>query len=200
MKIETNEPSDNESIKRLKSEIRALLQKCKFLAKGIKTSRPTRCLSCPEPRPFDKGFADQMARLYISHFESALRIFHIPSFWTEYEQYWRNPADTADVIKFKIQLVIAVGCSLYQESDGSNQIYSTACQWIYAAQAWMSAPMEKDRLSISGLQVQCLLILARQCLSVSGDLIWIAMGTLVRTAMQMGLHRDPRHFAKMSLT
>ena len=59
--------------------------------------------------------------------------------------------------------------------------------------------MEKDRLSISGLQVQCLLILACQTLSVGRGLIWIAMGTLVRTAMQMGLHRDPKYFTKMTM-
>jgi len=53
--------------------------------------------------------------------------------------------------------------------------------------------MEKDRLSISGLQVQLSLILVRQTLSISGDLIWIAMGTVIRTAIQLGLHRDPKH-------
>lgn len=199
MKIEINDPSDTESIRHLKSEIRALLQKCKCLAKGFKSSRPARYLSCPEPNSFEKSFADQMIHLYISHFEAALRIIHIPSFWTEYERYWRDPTNTTDVIKFKIQLVIAVGYSIYQAPNDSGMMDSTARQWIYAAQAWISAPMEKDRLSISGLQVQCLLIVARQCLSVSGDLIWIAMGTLTRTAMQMGLHRDPRLFAKMSL-
>lgn len=104
-----------------------------------------------------------------------------------------------DAVKFKIQLVIALGCSIYHESDKLDQVYSAACQWVCAAQAWLSAPLEKDRIGISGLQIQCLLILARQCLSISGDLIWVAMGTLVRTAMQMGLHVDPSHFDDMSV-
>lgn len=59
--------------------------------------------------------------------------------------------------------------------------------------------MEKDSLGISGLQVQCLLILARQSLAVGGDLMWIAMGTLLHTAIQLGLHRDLKHFSKMSV-
>lgn len=59
--------------------------------------------------------------------------------------------------------------------------------------------MEKDRLSISGLQVQCLLIIARQTLAVGGDLIWIAMGTLVRTAMQMDQHLDLKHLTRMAM-
>lgn len=193
MNIGTVEPTDNERVKSLKSDILALLQKCKLLARAIKTFRPTRCLPLVEPQLPEKMFADTMARLYISRFESVFRILHIPSFWTEYESYWANPAHVADAIRFKVQLVIAIGCSIFHETD-KDQMQSAPCQWVYAAQAWLSAPLEKNRIGISGLQVQCLLILARQCLSISGDLIWVGMGTLVRIAMQMGLHRDPNHF------
>ena len=140
-----------------------------------------------------------MTQLYISRFESAFRILHIPSFQTEYEKYWTNPAEAAGALKFKVQLVVAIGSSLYREPFNAAIIRSAASEWVHAAQNWLSGPMEKDRLSISGLQVQCLLILARQCLSVSGDLIWIAMGTVVRTAMQLGLHRDPKHFRKLTV-
>lgn len=165
----------------------------------MKVSRPSRFYSAPEPSLPTKEFADQTARLYISRFESALRILHVPSFWTEYEQYWTNPAAATPALKFKVQLVIAIGSSLCRESPNTADVHTAARQWVYAAQNWLSGPMEKDRLSISGLQVQCLLILARQALSVSGDLIWIAMGTVARTAMQMGLHRDPKHIAKMTI-
>ncbi|CAM1509693.1 Fc.00g000280.m01.CDS01 [Cosmosporella sp. VM-42] len=72
-------------------------------------------------------------------------------------------------------------------------------QWVHAAQSWASGPMGKDRISLSGLQVQCLLILARQVLSIGGDLVWIAVGTLIRTAMHMGLHRDPQRLAGITL-
>ena len=167
----------------------------------MKTTRPGRCFSYPNPilSTAGKDFADQMAKLYISRFESAFRILHIPSFWSEYERYWQNPAEATSTLHFKVQLVIAIGSSLCQESPKITEVRSGASQWIYAAHDWLSGPMEKDRLSISGLQVHCLLILARQTLSVGGDLIWVSMGTLVRTAFQLGLHRDPRHFAKVTV-
>jgi hypothetical protein len=98
-----------------------------------------------------------------------------------------------------MQLVVAISSSLYREARDAEQVRSAARQWVYAAEDWLSGPIEKDRLSIDGLQVQCLLMLARQTLAVGGDLIWIAMGTLVRTAIQLGLHRDPKHFTKMSV-
>jgi hypothetical protein len=140
-----------------------------------------------------------MARLYISRFESAFRILHIPSFWTEYEQYWKDPAEATHMLKFKIQLVIAIGSSLCRESCDLTEVHNTACHWVYAVQNWISGPLEKDQLSISGLQIQCLLILARQALSISGDLVWVGLGTVVCTAMQMGLHRDPKHIKKINI-
>jgi hypothetical protein len=140
-----------------------------------------------------------MASLYISRFESAFRILHIPSFWNDYDQYWKDPAEANHALKFKIQLVIAIGSSLFRESRDTNEVHTAACHWVYAAQNWIIGPLEKDQLSISGLQIQCLLVLARQALSISGDLIWVGLGTVVCTAMQMGLHRDPKHIKKTNI-
>jgi hypothetical protein len=70
-------------------------------------------------------------------------------------------------------------------------------QWIYAAQTWFSGPLEKDRLDITGLQIQCLTMLARQIFCIGGDTVWVSMGSLVHGAMQIGLHRDPKHLPAM---
>jgi hypothetical protein len=129
---ETANSTDNEAIRRLKLEVRALSQKCKFLAQGMKSFRPSRCFSSLEPSlPITaKDFADQVAQLYVTRFESAFRILHIPSFWTEYEEYWRNPALVTSVLQLKIQLVIAVGSSLNRDSRDTAEVLSAACQWI----------------------------------------------------------------------
>ena len=198
---DTNDSAEVEVTKHLRSEIQRLIHRCKLLARSLKASSPGRSMSRTESSPcaVDQDFADRMAKLYVSHFESAFRILHVPSFWAEYEQYWRNPAEASSALQFKIKLVIAIGSSLYRDAPDVDMVHLRSSQWVHAAQSWVSAPMEKDRISLSGLQVQCLLILARQVISISGDLIWIAIGTLARTAMHMGLHRDPQHFAGMSL-
>lgn len=72
-------------------------------------------------------------------------------------------------------------------------------KWIFAAQTWLSSPFEKAKLHTSTIQIQCLLIIARQHYSISGDLVWISAGTLLRTAIQMGFHRDPKYLPKMSI-
>lgn len=143
--------------------------------------------------------ADQMVHLYITRFESVFRILHVPSFWNEYERYWSDPLGAETVVKLKIQLVAAIGIVIHRDPTDNPDTYSMARQWLYAAQDWLCGPVKKNRISIDSLQVQCLLILARQALAVGGDIVWISMGTVVRMAMQMGLHRDPKHFKKMGI-
>jgi len=138
-----------------------------------------------------------MVHLYVTRFESVFRILHVPSFWVEYERYWSEPTEAETVLRLKIQLVTAIGTVIHQ--DGTTDVHSTARQWVHAAQEWLSGPVKKNRISVGSLQVQCLLILARQALAVGGDVVWISMGTVVRTAMQMGLHRDPKHFKRMGV-
>ena len=192
-----------EVFKAQRSEVQRLLHPCKIFARGMKAFRPSRSIPGPAvpnlSMLLDRDFANRMTQLYISRFESAFRILHVPSFWTEYEQYWRNPTETSSAVQFKIKLVIAIGSSLYRSGSDTDMVRSVSAQWVYAAQSFVSGPMEKDQLSLDGLQVQCLLILARQFLYISGDLIWIAVGTLARTAMQMGLHRDHENFANMAV-
>lgn len=146
-----------------------------------------------------KGWADQMAQLYVTRFESVFRILHIPSFWAEYEIFWKNPEQASMALQSKVKLVIAIGSSLYRDTADADNVRWSTCRWVHEAQAWVSGPVNKDRINLNGLQVQCLLILARQVLSIGGDLVWIAVGTLVRTAMHMGLHRDPTHFRAMTV-
>jgi hypothetical protein len=185
----------------LVAEVKSLVRKCKALAIGIKAARPTRCPSCPNfsfvPPP--RSSADAMARLYFQSFESTYRILHAPSFWSEYSQYWDDPGNVKMAHRLKIFLVIAIGSSLLEHNDKEAEFRSTVHQWIYAAQTWLSGPLEKDRVNVVGLQIQCLTILARQIFSLGGELTWTSIGSLTHLAMQIGLHRDPKHFPAMSV-
>ncbi|KAI0517082.1 fungal-specific transcription factor domain-containing protein [Xylaria bambusicola] len=198
MRSETTNAGGQVSSSPLNVAIHSLLQECKQMSQGVKVSRPGRLLSCPEPIVSSPAMADHLINLYESNIEIVFRILHRPSFRNEYDRYKLDPTDVADVTMLKIQLVIAIGSGLCPEMASAKEVRRAACQWLYAAHTWLSGPIEKDRLSISSIQVQCLLILARQVLSVGGDLSWVAMGMLLRTAMQMGLHRDPKHFPGIS--
>ncbi|RTE83050.1 hypothetical protein BHE90_002422 [Fusarium euwallaceae] len=176
-----------------------LLQKCKDAAKVIKTRRLDP--SHPEPArpPITREVADVMVSHYLQTFEITYRVFHIPSFWIEYQRYWNDPENSPPSLRLKMLLVIGIGSSIYEHDDVPSSLRDTVCQWIHDAQTWLSGPLKKDRLDLSGLQLYCLTILARQIFSLGGDLAWISVGSLVHRAMQVGLHRDPKHLPPMSL-
>lgn len=182
-------------------EVGDLIRKCKTVARSIKIARPTRGFPIRERNLTlpSREVADAMVELYFQCFESAHRILHEPTFWAEYQSYWGSPATVPAGLRIKILLVIAIGFGV-SNHDGVDDAHSTMVhQWIYSAQNWLSGPLEKDRLNITGMQVHCLTILARQVFSIGGDLVWVSTGSLVHGAMQIGLHRDPRHLPKISL-
>ncbi|KAK3723548.1 hypothetical protein LTR37_001800 [Vermiconidia calcicola] len=140
-----------------------------------------------------------MVRLYFQYFESAFRIFHAPTFWTRYQRYWDNPEATSVNLRLEILLAIAIGSSVHNHGSGETDFRNMVHQWVYAAQTWLSGPLEKDRLNITGIQIHCLTIIARQIFCLGADLVWASLGLLVHSAMQIGLHRDPRHLSNMTV-
>lgn len=149
------------------------------------------------PRPI----AEKLIDLYLQNFESAHRILHIPTFRRECIQYWEQSEGKPPAIAFliKLVLVLAIGSSMYEDPDMDAQLHYMAHNWIHTAQSWLSGPFEKSRINLTGIQINCLLLLARQATSTAGDFVWISAGSLLRMAMQTGMHLDPKHFPKISI-
>ena len=128
------------------------------------------------------------------------RILHAPTFWAEYQRYWEHPQGVPEDLRHRVLLAIGIGSSLYQHGDAAalQRNADLVQQWINAAQIWLSGLLEKERLDVSGMQVYCLAMLARQVFS-SGDTAWVSMGSFIHGAMQVGLHRDPKHLPAMSV-
>ncbi|KAI0157936.1 hypothetical protein GGR52DRAFT_181509 [Hypoxylon sp. FL1284] len=193
--------SRDPELQSLYGQIGDLLQKYKTIARNTKMGRPSRNLSCSkfDFEPPSREIADAMVTLYFRSFESTYRILHVPSFRNEYQRYWDDPGDVSMGLRLQILLVIAIGSSLHEHGDTDVEFRNKVHQWVYAAQTWLTGPLEKDRLNIVGLQVHCLTLLARQVFSIGSDLVWMSMGSLIHRAMQTGLHRDPKHLPPMCL-
>ncbi|OTB13198.1 hypothetical protein K445DRAFT_25010 [Daldinia sp. EC12] len=185
----------------LYAQIWTLLQKCKNMARSIKLGRPSRWLSYPnfDLAPPTREVADAMATLYFQSFESTHRIIHAPTFWSDYQKFWDRPESATASLRLKILLVIGIGSSLSDHAERDAGFRNIVHQWVYAAQTWLTGPLEKDRLDINGIQIYCLTVLARQVFSIGGDLVWVSSGSLMNMAMQIGLHRDPKHLPRMSI-
>ena len=170
------------------------------MARAAKAERPTEWHVNPHFQDYvpSRETSDKLVHLYLRTFESTYRILHIPTFEKEYAEYWNDPQSASSGFLVKLLLVMAIGTMFYQEAD-FHPIRNSAQQWVYVAQSWMSAPFEKGRLNLSGLQIHCLVLLARQTTGVGGDLVWISIGSLIRMAVTMGFHRDPKLFPRMSV-
>lgn len=171
------------------------IQRCKYLAKAIKSRRTP-----PWPSPLSadlppRDVADELVDCYLRTTETIYRVLHVPTFRRDYEALWmsNNEPDMAFLVQLK--LVLAIGATTYDEQFS---LRTSAIQWVYEAQTWLSEPAFKSRLSLQSLQTNLLLLLARETAGVAEELIWISAGALLRIALYMGLHRDPARLPKRS--
>lgn len=178
----------------------ALIRKCKAIAKSTKLELHNEWLAVKDIQALvpSRQICDILIELYFRTGESLYRVLHIPTFRREYEQYWENPASVSTSFVLKMLLAMSNGV-IFLRAPASDPIFSQAKKWIFAGQHWLAhAPTEKSRLTVAGLQVHCLLILARQAHGVVGDLAWISVGALLRAARMMGMDRNPEVIPKMT--
>ncbi|KAI1210768.1 putative C6 transcription factor [Annulohypoxylon truncatum] len=178
------------------SRISVLMQKSKSLARAIKDRRSPPWPSLPVVDLPSKDIADELVDRYFRTVEPIYRILHIPTFRREYAAQWvstSNEPNTAFLVQLK--LVLAIGATTYDELFS---LKPSALKWVYEAQTWISEPGFKHRLNLQYLQTNILLLIAREFVDVGPDLVWIAAGTLLRTAIYMGLHKDPKRLPTMS--
>lgn len=163
-------------------------KRCKALGKIIKARRAPPWPCMPTPELPARAIADALVECYLNTSESMMRVLHIPSFRRSYEAVW-DPSHTPDpAFLVQLKLVLAIGSNTY---DDSFSLRPHAMRWVYEGHTWLSAPEFKRRLNLSSLQSNVLLHLAREAAGVGEELVWAAMGTTLRIAMSMGLHRDP---------
>ncbi|KAL5339980.1 hypothetical protein BJX70DRAFT_136923 [Aspergillus crustosus] len=172
---------------------------CKRLAQTIKQSRPSRkCLPADIHKFFPiRPVMDQFVHLYFTTFETCYGILDYSSFVSEYRCGIENPTHVESSLLLQVLLVMTIAGPLHEDPTVREQMAANARIWINIAQTWLSAPLEKDRLTLKGIQVHCLLLLSRQVNQVGADLVWISVGQLLRMAMQMGLHQDPDLLGEM---
>ncbi|CAH0038533.1 unnamed protein product [Clonostachys solani] len=165
------------------------VHKCKQLARVIKSrwspKWPTE-FTTELPR---KDIADDLVDCYLRTTETVYRVLHIPSFRRDYESLWISDGKKDTGFLASLKLVLAIGAVTY---DDKFSMRMSARRWIYEVQTWLSEPEFKSRLDIQFMQTRILLLLARDLVKVGGDSTWVSTGEVIRTAVSLGLHRDPK--------
>lgn len=170
------------------SKAYAGLQRCKYLAKAIKSQRAPIWLSPLTADLPPKPLADDLVDCYLRTSETLYRVLHIPTFKRDYEALWSSNTEPGTPFLIQLKLVLAIGATTYDENFS---LRDKAVKWVYEAQSYFSAPDFKARLNIQSLQSTILLLLARESTAVGPTLIWNSAGELCRTGVILGLHRDP---------
>ncbi|PWY77641.1 C6 zinc finger domain protein [Aspergillus eucalypticola CBS 122712] len=186
----------------LKAELAAQIKELHYLRGSVKAAQSPR-LNDPVPDLLStiptRSVCDELVQCYLRTFESIYRIVHIPSFNKEYQQFWDHPPATPTPFLMKLALILAIGTTFHPQRGKAGKEYDTQLiqTWIHAAQWWLTGPTEKNTFNLDGLQIFCLLLLARQ-LGSPGPSLYLSAASLLQTATAMGLHRDSAHFPSLS--
>ncbi|KAL4957566.1 hypothetical protein BDW69DRAFT_191536 [Aspergillus filifer] len=172
----------------LKSNALDTIKECRELRQSIKARRFV-CLNEPL---FDlrntvppRKECDELVRCYLRTFESIYRVVHVPSFWAEYDEFWRKSQTNSSAFLIKLVLILAIGTVFHTNKENTtSEEQQLVHKWTFAAQCWLTGPSEKNTANIDGLQV------------IPSP--WLSAGSLMQAAMNTGLHRDPSNFSSLS--
>ncbi|KAF3019294.1 hypothetical protein E8E14_008063 [Neopestalotiopsis sp. 37M] len=179
---------------------------CPFMANHLRSKTLARTIKAqrtpPWPTPITsplppKNVSDELVDCYLRTTETVYRVLHIPTFRRDYEALWGETDARPDPgFLVMVKLMFAIGAAVFDEKF---TLRASAIQWVYEAQTWLAEPNTKRRLTLQGLQVHILLLLAREVVDVGHDSVYISAGDLFRRAVIMGLHRDPKHLPHKSI-
>ena len=145
-----------------------------------------------------KNVADELLQLYLDSFDTTYRVLHIPTFMKQYSDYWENPQKPDMAFVAQLLAVLAAGSCFHMSMEAeARETYQTpAMKWIMGVQSYVSCSFVSPEINLRMIQTQTLLLVARLGVANDGDVAWAASGSLIRSAMTMGLHRDPTRFRK----
>ncbi|KAI9722611.1 MAG: hypothetical protein M1812_001542 [Candelaria pacifica] len=147
---------------------------------------------------------DKIVSRYFNTYDPSLHIIHRPTFQKQYEQHWANPANTKTIWLGLLFAVLSMGMHSYHRTG--------------------EEPIEyRDKtLDLAGdyrrLTAQCLILsdfathpahhtIETLILYLHGEYtrsrdsdvgVWVMVGMIVRLAMRMGYHRDPKFYPNIS--
>lgn len=139
-----------------------------------------------------KATCDKLLEVYTTNCEKTLRIIHIPSFLRQYKSFWEDLSHkSASTFAPLLTAVLTVAISF----DPQPSTPEESSTWDYlkqdapkSLQAWLARLPRKQRVDLSTLHTETLLLLSLQLRLVSTEELWKASGSLVRSGMVMGLH------------
>jgi hypothetical protein len=131
--------------------------------------------------------------------DNKLDILHRPSFYKQYEDFWRNPQKVDILWLGLLMVVMSVAVAIYKSVGSPNKELEAFCTaetklaFRTAAEQCLIVGEYTKKLYLHTIQTLILLNLTS-----ADENRWFLLGMTIRIAMSMGLHRDPRQFPAIS--
>ena len=144
----------------------------------------------------DKARVDELVNEYLNHFETTLRVLHVPTFQRRYAQFWADANESSTEFVVILLLVMAAVNCVVPGPRGflgrSSVAREAAIRWIEASEAWLEQQSHKHT-TLEYYQIQVLLLIAKRMTCYKCKREWNVAGHLLRLAMASGFHREPTH-------
>lgn len=143
-----------------------------------------------------KPVCDRLVASYLDTSETIYRIVHVPTFSEQYDLYWEGKLQSESFLAQLLSILsVASRFETKSKALGQERVESvhipTACALV---RIWLDGLKGKQLVEMTTLQVEILLLHAQRMITPRAQDSWTQLGSVVRLAMTMGLHRDPSEF------
>ena len=151
----------------------------------------------------NRAVTDKLITRYFNSYDPAIHILHPPSWYRQYERHWKDPSKTGPVWLGQMFAILCLTMHSYSKLDDEPPEYRGK-----------SLNLAAQYRSLTG---QCLLLadftkpvnhmIETLVLHLHGEYarnrdaevgVWVIVGMIVRLAMRMGYHRDPKYFPNIT--
>lgn len=150
-----------------------------------------------------RAVTDRLISRYFNSYDPALHILHPPSWYRLFDKHWENPEKTEPVWLGQIFALLCLAMHSYYRMDDEPPEYrgkALALAANYRALTGqclqltdLSKPVN-DTIETMVLYLHCEYARYRDA-----DVgIWVLVGMIVRLAMRMGYHRDPKFYPNIT--
>ena len=164
-----------------------------------------------KPPPFSELLAqlpkrtvtDRLVSRYFNSYDPAVHILHPPSWYRLYEKHWEDPEKTTPAWLGQLYAILCLAMHSYHRMDDEPPEYrgkSLALAANYRSltgQALLLADFTKPyncMIETMVLHLHCEYARTRD--TEVG--VWVLVGMIVRLAMRMGYHRDPKYYSTIT--
>ncbi|KAL9100228.1 MAG: hypothetical protein Q9163_004367 [Psora crenata] len=182
-------------VQQAKARMDATVQGPMFLFGGTKIPQVHEALAQMPKRTV----TDKLVVRYFNSYDPAVHILHPPSWYRIYEKYWENPEGMDPAWLGQLFAILCLAMDSYHRMDDEPPEYrgkSLALAAHYrglTGQCLLLADFTKPSNYI--IETMVLHLHCEYARSRDTEVgVWVLVGIIVRLAMRMGYHRDPKYF------